>query len=209
MGLSFTNVLTLCIGLFVVAHAVPVSMTTGNAATKLSQVSPRRVAQRPSFFQDSLPSESNHDLSNNYPSPQSEIQLPLNQTSTRFQLIFLPLPGGNIDDPTTSEHTKRITSIVRRYLNQSGHYHGLSRDDFTLVNGWDGDAHGTGAAVVEFRIEDSARNGHCNSFCLGMVDVPYDTEDSTESIHGTLAQDQFQLFFDHAQSRISSTLLAT
>ncbi|KAJ3888387.1 hypothetical protein GG344DRAFT_79808 [Lentinula edodes] len=177
-------------------------------------VSPRRVAQQPSLLQDSSPGDSYFPFatsgrhSNN---DRPNIQTPSNQSTlirSRFQLIFYPVPGGDLDDPSTFENTKRMVDIITRYLNQGVHYHQLSPSDFTLVNGWVADGNGS-SPVVEFRLEDSNRRGHCNPFCLGMIDVPYDAGDEAENpdttrIHGTLAQDRWQLHLDHAVSRTLS-----
>ncbi|KAH7880761.1 uncharacterized protein C8R40DRAFT_1165694 [Lentinula edodes] len=177
-------------------------------------VSPRRVAQQPSLLQDSSPGDSYFPSATSGRHPNNDrpnIQTPTNQSTlirSRFQLIFHPVPGGDLDDPSTFENTKRMVDIITRYLNQGVHYHQLSPSDFTLVNGWVADGNGS-SPVVEFRTEDSNRRGHCNPFCLGMIDVPYDAGDESENpdttrIHGTLAQDRWQLHLDHAVSRTLS-----
>ncbi|GAW03624.1 hypothetical protein LENED_005363 [Lentinula edodes] len=209
-------VMTLLIGLVSITSAIPIlNPQSGRHLPNIEfRVSPRRVAQQPSLLQDSSPGDSYFPSATSGRHPNNDrpnIQTPTNQSTlirSRFQLIFHPVPGGDLDDPSTFENTKRMVDIITRYLNQGVHYHQLSPSDFTLVNGWVADGNGS-SPVVEFRIEDSNRRGHCNPFCLGMIDVPYDAGDESENpdttrIHGTLAQDRWQLHLDHAVSRTLS-----
>ncbi|KAJ4486128.1 hypothetical protein J3R30DRAFT_3444476 [Lentinula aciculospora] len=183
--------MTLAFGLFSVTSAIPVLKFTRE---HIAQLSPRRMAPiHPlAYVQDSSFPRETYSPEIRYP----DIQTPLEQS--HIKLIFLPVPGGDLDNQTTSANTRRIAHLISQFLNQSRYYHGLSSDNFTLINGWDSDG---GNAIVEFRVEDDIRDRHCNPFCLGMLDVPYGTGDT---IHGTLSQDQWQLHLDHAQSRILS-----